>query len=99
MNYTWNITEIKSTLKSDPERLEIEAYWSKTGTDVNGNTGVFNDMTPFTLLGSRQPDVEIPLLLPSEEIILEWVKAAIVGYESYVDEQIQDQIDQQNSVE
>lgn len=87
MDYTWEVTGIKTT---DGGGV-VQTYWKKTGTDADGNTGTFSGATPFEV----NPDAAdyIPFDQLTEADVLGWIQAVVVGsYEEHVNSQIQKQI-------
>lgn len=91
ITYTWAITGLKVTQVGEHPNYVVQTYWKKTGTDENGNEGVFSGATPF------QPDPEqadfIPFDQLTEEEVIGWVQGVVVGdYEEHVNEQIAKQI-------
>jgi len=93
MIYTWAVTGMKGIdLPNEPNAI-IQTYWTKTGVDEQGNEGVFSGATPFPP-SSIDPDTFIPYDQLTEEIVLGWIQAVVVGsYEEHVNAQIQKQID------
>lgn len=93
MIYTWNVTGMKGIdLPNEPNTI-IQTYWTKTGTDEQGNEGVFSGATPFNP-ADIDPATFVPYDQLTEEIVLSWIQAVVVGsYEEHVDAQIQKQID------
>ena len=93
MNYTWKVTGMKGINLPDQPNTIIQTYWAKTGTDEEGNEGTFVGATPFTS-SSIDPDTFVPFNQLTEEIVLGWIQAVVVGnYELHVNTQIQKQID------
>lgn len=89
MEYTWEVTG----LKKESQGGVVQTYWTKTGTDAEGNTGTFSGATPF------EPDPNDPNFIPFESLteadVLGWIQAVVVdSYEEHVNAQIQKQIDQ-----
>ena len=93
MIYTWAVTGMKGIdLPTEPNAI-IQTYWTKTGIDEQGNKGMFTGATPFPV-SSIDPDNFIPYDQLTEEIVLGWIQAVVVGsYAEHVDAQIQKQID------
>lgn len=93
MIYTWKVTGMKGIdLPNEPNAI-IQTYWTKTGVDEQGNEGVFSGATPFPP-SSIDPENFIPYDQLTEEIVLGWIQAVVVGsYEEHVNAQIQKQID------
>jgi hypothetical protein len=74
----------------------VQTYWTKTGTDENGNTGVFTGATPL----DPNPDQTdfVPYDQLTQEIVLSWIQPVVTGdYEIHVNgviaKQIADKID------
>lgn len=92
VTYTWAVTGMKVLASAGPlSNYVVNVQWTKTGTDENGNTGVFNGATPF------QPDPAQPDFVPfdqlTEAIVLSWVQPVVTGmYEEHVNAQIAKQI-------
>ena len=96
MTYTWKITGVKTVDTGDVTDAVIQTYWEKIGTDENGNQGTFVGATPFSQ-SSINPESFVPYTELTEEIILNWIQAVVVGdYEQHVNEQIQKQINAKN---
>jgi hypothetical protein len=93
MIYTWAVTGMKGIdLPNEPNAI-IQTYWTKTGVDEQGNKGMFSGATPFSP-SSIDPENFIPYDQLTEEIVLGWIQAVVVGsYAEHVDAQIQKQID------
>jgi len=93
MEYTWKITGMKTVDANDVKDAVVQTYWTKTGVDKEGNEGTFTGATPFTP-ASINTENFIPFEKLTEEIVLGWIKAVVVGsYEEHVNAQIQKQID------
>lgn len=96
ITYTWSITSMKvrdETVNGTvyPGAV-IQTYWEKTGTDEDGNTGMFAGATPFNYSGEGE-FTELANL--TEAQVLGWIQDVVVGsYEEHVNEQIQRQIDE-----
>ena len=89
MTYTWEITGVKTIDTVDVTNAVIQTYWKKTGTDENGNKGVFSGATPFPQ-SSINTGSFIPYTELTEEIVLGWIQGVVVGsYEEHVNDQIQ----------
>lgn len=93
MIYTWKVTGMKGVdLPNEPNTI-IQTYWTKTGTDEDGNEGTFSGATPFNP-ADIDPANFVPYDQLTEEIVLGWIQSVVVGsYEEHVDAQIQKQID------
>jgi hypothetical protein len=69
----------------------VQTYWTKTGTDENGNTGTFSGATPLDP-NPEQTDF-IPYDQLTQEIVLSWIQPVVTGfYEEHVNQQIAKQI-------
>ena len=91
ITYTWAVTGMKATTVAGQQDYVIQTYWTKTGTDENGNTGVFSGATPLT------PNPDQPNFTPydqlTQEIVLGWIQPVVVGpYEDHVNDAIAAQI-------
>jgi hypothetical protein len=94
MTYTWKVTGMKSMDLPNEVNAIIQTYWTKTGTDAQGNEGTFSGATPFDP-ATIDPETFIPFAQLTEEIVLGWIQAVVVdSYEQHVNTQIQKQIDQ-----
>ena len=91
ITYTWAVTGMKVTTVGDLQDYVVQTYWTKTGTDDNGNTGTFSGATPI------HPDPSQPDFTPydqlTQEIVLSWIQPVVVGsYAEHVDGVIAAQI-------
>jgi len=93
ITYTWKINSLKVKNESIHSDAVVQVYWEKTGTDLDGNFGIFRGATPFT--SDNVPVGEfIPFEQLTEETVLDWVKDIVVGgYESHVNNEIFNQIE------
>lgn len=95
ITYTWKITGLKTKTEGANQDAVVQTYWQKIGTDEAGNQGIFSGATPFTTVGMPQGQTFVPFNQLTEEIVLGWIKAVVVGgYEEHVNAQIQKQIDE-----
>lgn len=86
MTYRWEINELKTSDVKSLNNVVVVVKWMKIGTDKDGNEGVFAGTTPFKNVDANN-FIEFEQL--SEEIVLGWVKAVVVGsYENHVDTKI-----------
>lgn len=89
MTYTWEVTGLKNT----SDGTVVQTYWKKTGTDADGNEGIFQGATPFDN-GDPTADDYIAFADLTEADVLGWIQAVVVDtYEEHVNGQIQKQID------
>jgi hypothetical protein len=91
ITYTWAVTGMKATTVGSESNYVVQTYWTKTGTDANGNTGTFSGATPFT------PDPQQSDFTPfdqlTQEIVLGWIQPVVTGsYEEHVNGVIAKQI-------
>lgn len=92
LTYTWAITG----MKTNEIDAVVQTYWKKTGTDANGNAGVFSGATPFTIAEGQEL---VPLAELTETQVLDWIKSVVVGdYETHVNGQIQKDLDRNKVV-
>ena len=97
VTYTWTVTDINvrnETIEGTTyDNTVVQTFWEKTGTDENGNTGMFAGGTPFQY--NPESSAFIPYEDLTEEIVLGWIQAVVVGsYEERVNEQIQQEINE-----
>lgn len=95
ITYTWKVTSLKVQNVSDNKQNAIvQTYWKKIGTDENGNEGVFNGATPFTVDPSDNSGPFVAFEDLQEEDVLNWIKSVVVGsYEEHVNGVIQAEIE------
>lgn len=100
LTYTWSLKSIKKSDISELQGIIVQTTWTCTGTDEDGNEGVFNGATPF-----NPADVDAENFTAYEDLteaqVLEWIKGVVVGaYKEHVDGQITKQIEaKKNPVE
>lgn len=98
MEYTWKLTKLKRATTAEIENAVVQTYWELTGTDEDGDTGVFTGATPVDI-NTVDPDNFIPYEQLTEQDVLSWVQAVVVGgYKEHVEEQILKQIQAKKSV-
>ncbi len=91
ITYTWAVTGMKATTVGSESDYVVQIYWTKTGTDENGNTGTFSGATPFDP-NPDQPDF-IPYDQLTQEIVLGWIQPLVIdSYQEHVDGVIAAQI-------
>lgn len=91
--YTWSLKSIK---KYDVDTLQgviVQTTWTCTGTDEDGDEGVFNGATPF-----NPAEVDAENFTAYEDLteaqVLGWIQSIVVGaYKEHVDGQIAKQIE------
>ena len=95
--YSWKVTGMKVRDKVNEAGVTLskavcQTYWEKKGIDENGNEGSFIGATPFTA-ASVPADQFVPFDQLTEAVVLEWIKAVVVGdYEAHVNGRIAKQI-------
>lgn len=96
ISYTWKVTglKVKDVTDSKPNAV-VQTYWQKTGTDENGNEGIFAGATPFTVDPEDNSGPFIPFAQLTEADVIAWIQTVVVNeYEAHVNDQIQKQIDE-----
>ena len=89
VTYTWAVTGLK-TATIENKVYVVQTYWTKTGVDEQGNTGVFEGATPFE---PNQHEVVGQLSDLLEQTVVDWIQEAIVGnYGQHIDNIINRQI-------
>ena len=95
ITYTWKVTSVKTKTEGSNQNAVVQTYWTKTGTDENGNSGTFSGATPLSTTNIPEGSSFIPFEQLTEEIVIGWIKSIVVGdYEKHVNEKIQKQIDE-----
>jgi hypothetical protein len=90
--YTWALKSIKKADALDLEGVIVQTTWTCTGTDEDGNEGVFNGATPFNPEEVDQVNFTAYEDL-TEAQVLGWIQSVVVGaYKEHVDGQIAKQI-------
>lgn len=95
LTFTWAVTELKTSASGGHSRAVTQVYWSKTGTDSDGRTGVFRGATPLSAEGVSEVDFIDFASLPEANII-GWIKTAIAG-DTHPNERIQIQINESSN--
>lgn len=90
ITYTWAVTSMKVVDTADLENVVIQTYWTKTGVDEDGNSGMFSGATPLPL-STVDPDNFTPYEELTQEIVIGWIQQAI-NDQTHINEQIQKQI-------
>ena len=92
LTYVYAVTSLKKTTDGSINNVVVQTNWTCTGTDEDGDSGVFNGATPFPL-SSVDPDNFIPYEELTEADIIGWIQAVVVGpYKDHIDGQINKQI-------
>ena len=103
LTYEWKITQIKKTSSDSVDNAIIGTRWEVKGIDENGNEGLFNGATPFTL-DQIDPENFVPYNELTEELVLNWVKQHVSGsnrttnYWEHISGKINKEIEEKTSV-
>ncbi len=73
ITYTWAVTGMKVTTVGSESDYVVQTYWTKTGTDENGNTGTFSGATPL----DPNPDQPDFILRPTDARNCDWLDSAV----------------------
>jgi len=93
LTYTWKVKSLKKTSGNSLSDVIVGTQWELKGADADGNEGSFHGATPFDL-AKVNPDAFVAYEDLTEEMVLDWIKAIVVGgYWDHVNEQINKQID------
>ena len=88
ITYTWSVMELNTVNTAEDQNVVIKTKWKKIGTDKNGHSGFFMGCTSFDA-ASVAPNTFVPFDQLTEEIVIGWIQAVVVGnYEIHVNEQI-----------
>lgn len=95
LTYTWKLFSIKTENVSEAlQQAVVHAKWRKTGTDEDGNVGMFDGVCRFSV-ANVTPETFIPYDQLSEEIVLGWVQDILNrGGMDRIDHLIQKQINE-----
>lgn len=99
ITYTWAVTGLKTRTEAGEQNVVVQTYWTKTGTDDEGDSGTFNGATPFTI-DPTQPFTPFDQL--TEEQVLGWIQGVVAAnpaYAQHIDGVIQKQINLQKDPE
>lgn len=92
LTYTWKLTGVRKTDAGELPGVVIGVSWECTGTDDAGHRGTFSGITPFNL-NEVNSETFIPFSELTEEVVLGWVQAVVVGdYKDHIDGEIMKQI-------
>ena len=72
LTYTFSLDKLKKENTEQLNNVITQLYWTKTGTDENGNSAVIPGGTPFNI-SSVDSNNFIPYENLTEEIILSWI--------------------------
>lgn len=91
VTYSWSVSEIHA----DPAGTVSIVRWKKTGGNDGGSEASFNGATTFRN-GDPSSEGYVPLSSLTEDIVLGWVQAIVVGdYETRVNEEIEGKLNSQ----
>jgi hypothetical protein len=98
LTYEWKLTSLRKQNTDTLNNIVVGTQWTITGTDSDGNTGIFHGATPFEAKDVNG-DGFIDYQDLTEEIVLEWIKDYVSGvgpsnYMNHINEMIQRQIDE-----
>jgi hypothetical protein len=93
MDYVWAVTAMTSANIASETNVIINVKWTCTGTDAEGNEGIFIGATPLTV-GDIDPATFVPYDQLTQALVLSWVQPMIETDPSYW-EWINAQIDKQ----
>jgi hypothetical protein len=94
MDYVWAITVMTSANIATETNVIINVQWRLTGTDAEGNQGVFNGATPLAV-GDIDPATFVPYDQLTQELVLSWVQPIVENNKEYwlhINKQIEKQI-------
>lgn len=103
LTYTWKVDRILTKDEVNDSDVTfansvVQTHWTKTGTDSNGNQGMFYGSTPFTAINSNISDfIAFDNLVESD--VIGWIQQVVIGdYEIRVNKTIQDIIDETKQI-
>ena len=98
VTYSWKIKELKIRNEGEFSNTVVQTYWTKTGTDENGNIGNFEGATPFTSISNTaNSSTFIPFSELTEPVVIGWIENIVKNnpsYDDHINERIQSQIDE-----
>ena len=98
ITYTWKVTDLQTNNSDTLQNVVVHTRWTKTGTDENGNSGMFAGATPFKI-SDVNPKTFKPLNELTESEVLSWIQAVVTGYyEEHVNTKIAEQISKKSIV-
>ena len=97
LTYDWKLTSLRKQNTDNLSDVIVGTQWKLTGTDEDGNSGVFNGATPFEIRDLNN-DGFVDYRDLSEDLVLGWIKNQVSGstpanYMNHINQQIQRQID------
>jgi hypothetical protein len=96
LTYEWKLTALKKQNTENLSDAIVGTQWKLTGTDEDGNSGIFNGATPFEVQ-DLNGDGFIDYHDLTEELVLGWIKSHVSGsassnYMNHINQQIEKQI-------
>ena len=94
LTYTWKLTGLKKTSGNDLQDVIVQTYWTVTGTDEEGNFGVFSGATPFDI-NLINPETYTEYKYLTQELVLGWIKNLVDTnpvYKEHIEQQIAEEI-------
>ncbi len=97
LTYDWKLVGLRKQNTDTLSDVIVGTTWRLTGTDEDGNSGIFNGATPFEIQ-DLNGDGFVDYRDLTEELVLDWVKNHVSGstasnYMNHINQQIQKQID------
>jgi len=97
LTYDWKLIGLKKQNTESLSDVIVGTNWRLTGTDEDGNSGIFNGATPFEVQ-DLNGDGFVDYRDLTEELVLGWIKNHVSGstpsnYMNHINQQIQKQID------
>lgn len=97
LTYEWKLIGLKKQNTQNLSDVIVGTQWKLTGTDEDGNSGIFNGATPFEVQ-DLNGDGFIDYRDLTEDLVLGWIKNHVSGstpsnYMNHINQQIQRQID------
>ena len=97
LTYEWKLVGLKKQNTEALSDVIVGTTWKLTGTDEDGNSGVFNGATPFSHQ-DLNGDGFVDYRDLTEVLVLGWIQNHVSGsspsnYMNHINQQIQKQID------
>ena len=97
LTYDWKLTSLRKQNTDNLSNVIVGTQWKLTGTDEDGNSGVFSGATPVEIR-DLNGDGFVDYRDLTEELVLGWIKNQVSGstpanYMNHINQQIQKQID------
>ena len=81
LTYEWKLIGLRKQNSENVNDAVVGTNWKLTGTDEDGNAGVFSGATPFTI-SSINTGSFIEYSSLTEDVVLGWVKNSVSGSSS-----------------